>query len=138
MSTTSAPVKLSSLTGGTLVDLYVRLRDRRAVRKAQFENDDADDKAKQEKIEGLLLQRFREDGVTAISGPAGTAYTKKTTSVTMADGGIFFDFCKNNDAWALADVRPNKTNIAAYREENDDLPPGVNWSETTTVAIRRS
>lgn len=130
--------KASALPSGKLVEIYIELRDRRAKRKAAFENEDADDKTKQEKIEGMLLQRFNAEGIDSIKSPAGTAYTSTRTSATVADGEAFFDFCRNNDAWDLVDKRANKTAIAAYRTEHDDLPPGINWSETLVVNVRRS
>lgn len=130
--------KVTDLPSGKLVDAYIQLRDRRAKRKAAYENEDESDKLKQEKIEGILLQRFREEGIDSVKSPAGTAYTLTRTSATVADGEAFFNFCRENDAWELVDKRANKTAIVAYKEENNDLPPGINYSETLVLGVRRS
>ena len=70
---TKPKVSAAALPSGKLVELYIQLRDRRALRKAEYENADADDKGKQEKIEGILLQRFNEEGIDSIKTGAGTA-----------------------------------------------------------------
>lgn len=138
MEAQAEKTKASSLPSGKLVEIYIDLRDRRAKRKAAFENEDADDKGKQEKIEGMLLQRFAAEGIDSVKSPAGTAYTSTRTSATVADGQVFFDFCRENDMWDLVDKRANKTAVAAYRNENDDIPPGINWSECLVVNVRRT
>lgn len=130
--------KVSDLPSGKLVEFYIELRDRRAKRKAAYENDDEADKLKQEKIEGMLLQRFREEGIESIKSAAGTAYTLTRTSATVADGEAFFNYCRENDAWDLVDKRANKTAVVAFRNEYNDLPPGINYSETLTIGVRRS
>lgn len=123
---------------GTLVEMYIQLRDRRAARKAAFDIDDSDDKAKQEKIEGLLMQRFKEDGVDSVKTPAGTAYTSMRTTASVADGEAFFSFCRETEQWDLIEKRASKTAVIAYRDEHNDLPPGINWSEQVVVNVRRS
>ena len=46
--------KVTDLPSGSLVEIYIELRDRRAKRKAEYENADAADKGKQEKLENLV------------------------------------------------------------------------------------
>ena len=51
-------MKVSDLKTSDLTLIYIQLRDRRAQRKAAYEAEDAADKAKQEKIEGVLLAKL--------------------------------------------------------------------------------
>jgi hypothetical protein len=138
MQTQTAPMRVGDLPSGALVEVYIKLRDRRAQRKAAYENEDAGDKTKQARIESLLLQRFQAEGIDSIKSPAGTAYTTKRTSVSLADPDVYLDWVKANDAWDFLDRKANKTAVVAYREQHDDLPPGVNWSEELVVGVRRS
>ena len=131
-------MKVTDLPNDKLVGVYLELRDRRAQRKAAYDNDDAADKGKQEKIETILLQRFLADGTESVRTTNGTAYKATRTSVSCADGAIFFDYCRENDAWDLLEKRPAKAAVLAFKEEFDDIPPGLNWREDVTINVRRS
>lgn len=131
--------KASSLPSGKLVEVYIELRDRRARRKAAFENEDSEDKGKQEKIEGMLLQRFNADGIDSVKTPFGTAYTSTRTTASVADKEVFMSWADaQDDRWEYIEVRADKKNVEAYREANDDLPPGINWTESRVINVRRS
>lgn len=39
--------------------------------------------------------------------------------------------------WALLEVRPSKSAVEQCRDEFNDLPPGVNYSEYVEVQVRR-
>lgn len=121
-----------------LVDLYIRLRDRRAQRKKAFENDDAADKGHQEKIEHLLMKQFQEEGTTSVSCDAGTAYTSVKTSATVADWDAIFGFIKEKELWQFLEHRVSKSAVDEYVTEHQELPPGVNMSRAITVNVRRS
>lgn len=139
METVAAPrMKVADMPSNKLVDIYIQLRDRRAQRKAAFENDDAGDKDKQEKIEGVLLAKFLEEGVESVKTAAGTAYKSSRVSATVADRDMFFDFVRANEAWDMLESRAAKTAVVAWKEENNDLPPGIKWSEIATLNVRRS
>ena len=129
--------KVTDLPSGKLVEVYIQLRDRRAQRKAEYENADADDKGKQEKIEGILLHRFQEDGIESCKTAAGTAYKSVRTSASVADADLFFSFIVKNDLWDLLEKRCNKTFVEQYKAEHEELPPGVNYSESVVINVRR-
>lgn len=131
-------MKAAELQTDKLVAIYIQLRDRRAQRKAAFENDDASDKSKQEKIESILLERFNESGTESVRTEAGTAYKSTRTSVTTADRDTLLGWVRENEAWDFLDVKPNKTNVVDFRNEHDDLPPGINWREEVTINVRRA
>lgn len=128
---------VSELNDKQLVKLYIQLRDRRAERKRGYEMEDEGDKGKQEKIEGILLKRFQDNGLESIKTEFGTAYKSTRTSVSVADGEMFFDFVKANDLWDLLEKRASKTTIEQYKEEHQELPPGINYSESITLNVRR-
>lgn len=128
-----------SLNKAEVVGAYIKLRDRRAQRKAEYEAADAEDKEKQDKIEAYLLKEFNESGVDSIKTEFGTAYKSSRLSITTADKEAFFmNWVVPNQAWEFLDVKPNKTAVQQYKAVHEDIPPGLNWSETLEVKIRRS
>lgn len=133
-------MKLTEAPDDVLIASFVKIRDARAQRKKAFESADADDKIKQEKIEIEFLRRFNERGTdSTTSREFGTAYRSTRSSCSVADWEAFFNgYVLPNNAWDFLERRANKTMVEAFRTEYNDLPPGLNWSETATVGVRRS
>ena len=130
--------KLHEANDDSLLQHYLKLRDRRAQRKAAFEQDDVEDKSRQIKIETEFLRRFNERGVDSVSARgSGTAYRSTRVSASVADWDIFLNHVIENQAYELLERRVNKTATQQHRDENNDLPPGVNWSETQVINFRR-
>lgn len=131
MSLTEAP-------DAVLVKAYVDLRDRRAKRKADFTAQDESDKTRQEKIEIELMRRFEEREIDSVSAAGvGTAYRSTRTSATVADWDAFLGHVVQNEAYELLEHRANKKAVENFKEEHEELPPGVSWSSIHTVNIRR-
>jgi hypothetical protein len=55
----------------------------------------------------------------------------------VADWDQTLNWIKTEGAWHMLDRRVNKTAVEAYREANNDLPPGVNWRDEIVVNVRR-
>lgn len=128
---------VKDLNNEQLVKVYIQLRDRRSARKRAYEMEDEGDKAKQEKIEGILLHRFQEDGIESCKTSSGTAYKSVRTSASVADQDLFFSFIVKNDLFEMLEKRCNKTLVEQYKEEHGEIPPGINYSETVVVNVRR-
>lgn len=130
--------KITDVDDVGLLKLFIALRDRRAVRKAEYQSDDEGDRTKQDKIEVEFLRRFNERGIDNVSArDVGTAYKSTRASATVADWEGLLGHVQENDAWELLERRVNKTAVEQFKSVNDDLPPGVNWSETQVVNFRR-
>jgi hypothetical protein len=128
-----------ALNKAEVVETYIKLRDRRAKRKTEYEAADAVDKEKQEKIEAYLLKEFNESGIDSIKTPFGTAYKTAKLSLSTADKDAFFtNWVVPNAAWEFLDIKPNKTAVQQYKAVHNDIPPGLNWAETLVVNVRRS
>lgn len=122
-----------------LVDRYIQLRDKKAQLEQAHKDKLAPINAMLDKIEGVLLHQFDQLGVDSMKTEAGTAYTTTKTSATVADRDAFLQtFVVPNEAWEFLTNHVNKSAIEAYKASNDELPPGINWSEVRTVNIRRS
>ena len=135
--TTATKRSVTELNNEQLVKLYIGLRDRRSERKRAYEMEDEGDKGKQEKIEGILLRRFQDDGIESVRTASGTAYKTVRTNVSVGDADMFFSFVVQNELWELLEKRASKTVVEQYKAEHEDLPPGVNYSETVCVNVRR-
>lgn len=121
-----------------LVEKYILLRDKKAELSATFKAKVAKLDEVLAKIEGALLVQFKEHGMESVRTKAGTAYKSTRTSATVADWDSVLDYIQQNELWNMLDKRVNKTAVEQFKEENGDLPPGVNWREEVVVNIRRS
>lgn len=122
-----------------IVQQYIKLREKKAQLKAEYEAKVAPYEEVQEKIEALLLAHFAEFGVESVKTSAGTAYASIRSSASMADWDTFKAFCEQqDDPFAFLDRRVNKSAVEQFKEAHGDIPPGVNWSETRVVNFRRT
>jgi hypothetical protein len=122
-----------------LVKSYIQVRSKKSQLKKEYENEVARYDELQDKIEALLLQRFGEMGIESIRTDEGTAYVSVRTTTSLADWDVYKAFCaKQEDPYGYLERRVNKAAIEQYKSANDDqLPPGINWSATRTVNFRK-
>ena len=120
-----------------MVELYIKLRDRRKERKAAYEAEDLKDKGYQEKIELKLMTFFNESGGDSVKTSAGTAYKTTRTSATVEDWPTALEFIKSHEAWDMLEHKVSKTFVEEYIKDNEAVPPGVNISRQFTVNVRR-
>jgi hypothetical protein len=139
MTTTEVAVRnASELATDELVQVFVQLRDRRSTRKKAFENEDNDDKAKLERIEGILLERYSAAGIESARTQHGTAYKSKVGYASIADWDAFKDYVIKNDAWELLSHGANKVAVQQHIDANSTLPPGLNWREEVHIRVQRA
>ena len=120
------------------VSLYIKMRDKKAQMKAEFDASVAPLNEKMEKLEAKLLDVFNKTGMDSVKTEFGTAYTTTRVTASVADRDIFMTHVRENDDWALLEVRASKSAVEQYRENNNDLPPGISMREERVVSIRRS
>ena len=120
------------------VSLYIKMRDKKAQMKAEFDASVAPLNEKMEKLEAKLLDVFNKTGMDSVKTEFGTAYTTTRVTASVADRDIFMTHVRENDDWALLEVRASKSAVEQYRENNNDLPPGISMREERVVKVRRS
>lgn len=128
---------ITDLRTDELVQLYIGLRDAVAAEKAAFDSRVADKKAKQEKIEGILLHRFQESGEESASTKFGTAYKTTKKYASVADWDSLLGYIKAEEAWELLTHAVSKTVVEQFVAANDELPPGINWRTEVSLGFRR-
>lgn len=120
------------------VSIYIKMRDKKAQMKAEFDASVAPLNEKMEKLEAKLLDVFNKTGMDSVKTEFGTAYTTTRVTASVADRDIFMTHVRENDDWALLEVRASKSAVEQYRENNNDLPPGISMREERVVNVRRS
>lgn len=117
---------------------YIALRDLKDKYKKEYQKKVEDIDAGLERCEAFILTHLTNMGVKSISTPAGTAYQSTRTTASVADWPMVLDWIKQKGEWDMLERRVNKSFVEAFRNEYDDLPPGVNWREEKVVNVRRS
>jgi hypothetical protein len=120
------------------VELYIKMRDKKAELKAEFDAKVAPLNEKMDKLEAKLLDVFNQTGMDSVKTESGTAYTTTRVTASVADKDVFMTHFRENDDWGLLEVRASKTAIEQYRSVHDDIPPGISMREERVVNVRRS
>jgi len=136
MSEADTQAKPAAIEG--IVDRYIQMRDKKAELKAKFDAETAKLDEGMEKCERFMLNHMNNTGVESVGTKAGTVFKSKVTSATVADWDATLAFIRAEGMWNLLDKRVNKTAVVEFREQKDDLPPGINWREETVVRFRRT
>lgn len=122
-----------------LIEKYIKLRDEKKAAEDQIKEVMA---AKfiqpMEAIEQELMTCLNLMGVDSMKTAVGTAFRRAEVSVTVADQAAFSRHVIGNEAWNLIDFRANKTGVKAFVEETGGLlPPGINYTTTSVVSVRK-
>lgn len=123
-----------------LIAEYVWLRDAKKAEEEKFKDFlNANYGVRMDAIEQLLLAKLNEMKTDSLSARGtGTAYKKRSVSVTVADMREFQRHVIGGEHWELVDWRANKSQVTALVDAEEPLPPGVNFTATQTVGIRKS
>jgi hypothetical protein len=116
---------------------YIKLRDRKAGIKAEYDLKIAKIDEVLDKIEGKLIAHFQETGLESIRTEAGTAYKSTRISAPVADWDALLAHILTTENYQLLERRVSKKAVEEYKAANEDLPPGVSWREEVVVNVRR-
>lgn len=120
------------------IELYRKLKDKKAQLKAEYEQKAAPVQEKMDRIEGALLGLMNKSGVDSFKTQFGTAYKTERTRVSCSDKGAFMDFVKDNNFYELLEVRPSKAAVEEFKAGRGVLPPGLDYTSEYTVNIRKA
>jgi hypothetical protein len=126
------PIDFEKYTGR-----YVALRDLIKSKEDAFKKEIAPAKELLERLNNMLLHHLNTIGVDSVASASGTVYRKELVSVTMPDAGAFREYVISNQNFDLADIRPSKGAIEDFVKAHGALPPGVNFSISYDVGVRR-
>lgn len=121
-----------------LISRFVSLRsDLRDADKtyAAFKKEHYDDPM--EAIEMQLLDLMNQTGVDSFKTKKGTAYKKKSTSLTTADASEWRRHVIGGELWDLIEFRPSKSTVVELIEGGQGVPPGLNYSTSYNVHVNK-
>lgn len=122
----------------TVVGKYIQLRDRLAAMKKSAVDEQSKLVAAMDKCELYFRGVMQTQGLTSLPTKAGTPYLTTKTSVTVAEPGIYWAWVmEDTERSVFLDIKANKTAVVAFKEANDDLPPGLTWREEIAVNVKR-
>ncbi len=130
---------MTDVTAEKLVEIYVKIRDRRAVIQKDYEKEDNRLKEQLELVTGKLLDMCRDTGVESMRTTAGTVSRSVTTRYWTSDWASMYDFIKEHDAINLLEQRIHQGNIKTFLNENpDSVPKGLNSDSKYTIRVVRA
>ena len=121
----------------TRIEQYVKLRD------LIKEQDDAHKKKMEpyrtalEQLNGVMLNHLNAIGGDSVKSEAGTVYRTIKRSASLEDADAFMRHVIGGEHWELLERKANVTAVQAFVDENGVLPPGVKWTSTQVVGVRR-
>ena len=130
---------MEDFTTDKLAEVYIKIRDKRAELKEQYETQDEGLKAQQELLAEKMLDICRDNNADSIKTPAGTIIRKVDTRYWTTDWDSMYQFIEEHDAYPLLEKRIHQTNLKQFLEENPELlPAGLQADRKYTVVVRRS
>jgi hypothetical protein len=122
-----------------LVDIYIKIRDKRDELKRQFEEEYAKLEEQLSLISGEMLEVCKENNADSIKTPVGTIMRRVDTRFWTNDWDSFYEFVQENDAYGLFEKRIHQGNMKQFLEENPDrLPKGLMSDSKYKITVRRS
>lgn len=134
----NAEVK-KAITADQLTAVYIKLRDRRAERKKEFEAADTVDKEKMDRLEAAMLKMCNELNTNSMNTDHGTILRSIATRYSTSDWESFDRLILEQQIPQLLERRIAQKNMKQFLEEHPDLMPhGLNVLNEYTIVVRRS
>lgn len=130
---------MSDIATSKLVEVYIKIRDRRAELTKEFETQDAVLKQQLNVVQSKLLEACKDADADSIKTGQGTVIRTTKTRYWTSDWQSMYEFIKTHDAYDLLEQRLHQTHIKDYLTNNPDvLPPGLNSEREYAVSVRRA
>ena len=130
---------LQDFPADKLVDIYIKIRDKRDELKRKFEEEYAKLEEQLSIISGEMLEVCKENNADSIKTPVGTIMRRVDTRFWTNDWDSFYEFVQENDAYGLFEKRIHQGNMKQFLEENPDLlPKGLMSDSKYKITVRRS
>ena len=129
-----APADLNKLT-----EVYIKIRDKRAKLKQEFDAQDKDLDAQQQMLADEMLDVCKQLNADSIRTPHGTIIRSVKSRYWTNDWDSMYDFIEGEGAFGLLEKRLHQTNMKDFLAENPMFyPAGLNVENSYTVVVRRS
>ena len=130
---------MSEVALDKLVGVYVKIRDKRAELKKEFEAQDEQLSAQLQELSNEMLERCKEMGADSTRTPHGTIIRSIKSKYWTSDWDSMYQFIREHDAFGLLEKRLHQSNMKQFLSENPDvLPSGLNVENEYSIVIRKS
>lgn len=127
------------LSADKLAEVYIKIRDKRAELKEQYESEDNQLKEQLDLLAEKMLDICDTQNADSIKTKTGTIIRKVDTRYWTSDWESFYEFVQEHDAFPLLEKRIHQTNMKQFLEENPDaLPMGLQSDSKYSIVVRRS
>lgn len=122
-----------------LVNVYIKIRDAKEIKKKQMEAEIADLDVQLEAVEQELLEICKTTGQDGGKTQHGSFTRAVKTRYWTSDWDSMYKFIREHDAPDLLERRIAQGNFAQFVKENpDNMPSGVNIESKYSITVRRS
>lgn len=121
-----------------LVAQYVKLRDRIKEADDAHKKKTAGARELLDRLNGKMLERLNDLGGDSVKTSSGTVYRTTKKSASIADGDLFRGWVIENGAYDVVDWKANANAVEDFIKAEGSPPPGVNYSQTYLVGVRRA
>ena len=129
----------SSVDMDKLAAVYIKIRDKRAVTKKEFDEKDKGLEEQMQLIANEMLDACKRIGADSIKTQHGTIIRSVKSRYWTNDWDSMYTFIEGQGAFGLLEKRLHQTNMKDFLSENPDLyPVGLNVENSYTVVVRRS
>jgi hypothetical protein len=126
------------MTVDTMIQNYLRLRDRKKEIESRHKAELAQYKITMDQLEGWLLEAMHQTGLDSMKSPHGTAFKTTRTSASVRDWTATLAYIRANDAWQLLEARVSKLAVQDLIKDTQKPVPGVETSSEVCVNVRKA
>jgi hypothetical protein len=130
---------MSDVTTSKYVEVYIKMRDKRAELTKEFETQDAELKRQMDMVKSKLLEACKDADADSIKTGQGTVIRTTKTRYWTSDWNSMMEFIKEHDAFELMEQRLHQTRMKEFLTNNPDiLPAGLNSEREYSISVRRA
>jgi hypothetical protein len=122
-----------------LTKAYIRIRDAKAAKRAEFEAEEKELDEQLSTIKYALLEHCKEHGVDSVRTSSGLFYRSVKTRYWTGDWAAMHAFILANAVPEFLEKRLNQSTVKAFLEDNpDNPPPALNIDAEYTLSVRKA
>lgn len=127
------------ITADKLAKVYLKIRDRKAELKREYEEADAALAQQMDILSSQMLELCKSTGADSLRTDHGTIIKGKQTRYWTGDWSAMHKFILEQNAPELLERRIAQGAMSDWLENNPDkLPPGLNTDSKFVITVRRS
>ena len=125
-------------TPDMLTRTYIKIRNKRAELKAEFDEQDSALEAQINALKSELLDYCKSQNIDSVRTSEGTFYRTIKTRYWTNDWDSMNKFILEHEVPQFYEKRLNQTVMKQFLEENPDvLPPGLNVDSEYVITVRK-